>query len=269
MAGQTYLPIEILDYVQTHAPPEESPYGIGQTELARALGYHPCSMSRPLADLVQGGFLQSRRAAVRDGVRKQLTYRITEPGRVRLQKETREIPILSGEIPAPPHPFLGRKEELAQLSTLVRGEGDAIILVDGAPGMGKTTLVSRHLRESGRGRIPFWFTVRAASSPRQLVTALAHALQVLGAQQLAYYAQLPRPPTPMEVADLTRRALGGRKLVAVVDDAQLAGPELRRFLREFTQGLMRGDGHRFYVVSQGTNLEDLGGAPIHRLTLGG
>ena len=269
MAGQTHLPIEILDYVQTHAPAEDSPYGIGQAELARALGYHPCSMSRPLAELVEGGLLQRRRALVRDGKRKQLTYRITEPGRVHLRKETREVPLLSGEIPAPPHPFLGRKEEMSHLAGFVRGEEDVVVLVDGPPGMGKTALVSRHLREGRRGRMPFWFTVRAASTPRHFVTALAHSLQALGAQQLAYYSQLPRPPTPKEVADLTRRSLGDRKLTAVIDDVQLAGSEMRRFLREFAEGLMRGDGYRLYVISQEAHLEEWGRAPSHRLSLGG
>ena len=51
MGLQTYLPIEILDYVQTHEPSDEAVYGIGQRELAKALGYHPCSMSRPLEQL--------------------------------------------------------------------------------------------------------------------------------------------------------------------------------------------------------------------------
>ncbi len=269
MAGQTYLPIEILDYVQGHAPPEESPFGISQKELARALGYHPCSMSRPLESLVEDGLLEAKRRLVRDGIRKQLTYRLTESGRLKLRRETREVPILSGEIPAPPHPFLGRREELSILLEYIRGGQDATVLIDGPPGMGKTALVSRHLRDTRRGRIPFWFTVRSSSSPRQFVTALAHSLQSLGSQQLAYYSQLPKPPTAKEVADLARRALKDTQLVAVVDDTHLAPAELRRFLREFAQGLMKGDGHRLYFISQEAALPDIQDAPTHRLTVGG
>ncbi|MGA8664907.1 MAG: AAA family ATPase [Thermoplasmata archaeon] len=269
MAGQTYLPIEILDYVQTHAPAEDSVFGISQKELARALGYHPCSMSRPLDTLVGEGLLTSRRKLVRDGVRKQITYSLTEEGWTRLRRETKEIPVLSGEIPAPPHPFLGRKEELTQLADFVRGGEGSAVFVEGAPGMGKTALVSRHLRETRRGRIPFWFTVRVASSPRHFVSALAHSLQVLGARQLAYYAQLPRPPTPKEVADLTSRALGSRQLVAVVDDTQLSSSELRRFLKEFAQGLIRGAGHRLYFISQEAPIFELEQVQTYHLAVGG
>jgi tetratricopeptide (TPR) repeat protein len=86
---------------------------------------------------------------------------------------------------------------------------------------------------------------------------------------LAYYAQLPRPPTAKEVADLLRRLLGDRKMVAVVDDIHLAGSELRRFLKEFTVGLMRGDGHRLYFISQEASFEELAAVPLHRLSVGG
>ena len=104
MGLQTYLPIEILDYVQTHEPAEDAAYGISQRELAKALGYHPCSMSRPLDQLVEEGLLNSRRGLVPDGRRKQLVYRLTPDGRTRLKRETREVPILSGELPRPPIP---------------------------------------------------------------------------------------------------------------------------------------------------------------------
>ncbi|HTT46142.1 MAG TPA: AAA family ATPase [Thermoplasmata archaeon] len=268
MGAQTYVPIEILDYVETHAPPAESPFGISQRELAKALGYHPCSMSRPLNALVKDGFLSQGRGMVREGIRKQITYRITEPGRSRLHRETRDVPLLAGEIPPPPHPFLGRKDELAQLSDFARG-GGGITFIDGPPGMGKTALISRHLRTVKRGRIPFWFSVRQTSSPRQFVLALTHALSSLGAQQLAYYTQLPRAPVPREVADLVARAIGDRTLVAVVDDVQMASPDMKDFLSSFTSSLIRQGDHQFYLVSQGEPAFGAEGATTHRLTIGG
>jgi len=268
MGAQTYLPIEILDYVETHAPPDESPFGISQRELAKALGYHPCSMSRPLASLVGAGYLTRDRGLVREGVRKQLTYQITEPGRTRLHRETRDVPLLSGAIPPPPHPFLGRKDELAQLRDFSR-EGGGITFVDGPPGMGKTALVSRHLRSIKRGRIPFWFSVRPASSPRQFVSALTHALSSLGAHQLAYYTQLPRPPVAREVADLVARSLGDRPLAAVIDDVQMAGPDMMAFLGSFTHILVSRGNYQFYLVSQAEPAFGPQDVATHRLTIGG
>jgi tetratricopeptide (TPR) repeat protein/DNA-binding MarR family transcriptional regulator len=268
MGAQTYLPIEILDYVETHAPSEDSPFGISQRELAKSLGYHPCSMSRPLEQLVEEGLLTTRRGLVREGQRKQLTYRITPDGRNRLRRETKEVPLLSGEIPPPPHPFLGRKDELGQLAEFSR-EGCPITFLDGPPGMGKTALISRHLRHVKQGRIPFWFTVRSSSSSRQFVSELSHALSFLGAQQLAYYVQLPKAPVAREVADLAGRALGDRTLAAVVDDVQQAGPDMKKFLTEFIQVLARNHEHRFFLVSQEAPIFEPSGIPSRRLTIGG
>lgn len=268
MGAQTYLPIEILDYVETHAPPSESPFGISQRELAKSLGYHPCSMSRPLAQLVTEGLLTKVRGLVREGQRKQLTYRITQDGLARLKRETKEVPLLSGEMPPPPHPFLGRKDELAQLADFSR-EDRCVVFVDGPPGMGKTALVSRHLRRVKQGRIPFWFSVRPASSPRQFVSALSHALSFLGVPQLAYYSQLPRQPVAREVADLVVRGLGDRSLAAVVDDLQMAGPDMRKFLTDFIQVLLRSAQHQIFLVSQEAPIFDSSVTPIHRIQVGG
>jgi len=268
MGLHTYLPIEILDYVQTHEPSDESVYGIGQRELAKALGYHPCSMSRPLDQLVTEGLLVTRRGLVRDGLRRQLTYRVTSAGLARLKRETREVPLLSGDIPPPPHPFLGRKEELDQLIEFSHA-GSSLTLIDGPPGMGKSALISRHLRRIKRGKIPFWFTVRPASSPRQFVSSLSHALSFLGNPQLAYYSQLPRNPVAREVADLAAAALGNRPLVAIFDDMHTAGPDLREFLAGFVTVLGGRGEHKFYVIGQETTPFDPPRIPTHRLTVGG
>jgi DNA-binding MarR family transcriptional regulator/tetratricopeptide (TPR) repeat protein len=244
---QTYLPTEILDYVETHAPPADSAFGISQRELAKSLGYHPCSMSRPLSDLVRDGFLHRQRGHVRGGERRQLVYGLTEKGRDHLKEQTREVPVLSGEIPAPPNPFVGRKPELKELWNYSK-EGGSVVFVQGGSGMGKTALVSRHVRRF-RGWVPFWFTIRVGSSVRQFTSALSHALSVLGAPQLAYYSQLPRQPVGREVADLVQRALGDRPLLAVIDDLQNADGDFRAFLKDLVQSI--GPEHRHLFLLMG------------------
>jgi DNA-binding MarR family transcriptional regulator/tetratricopeptide (TPR) repeat protein len=264
----SYLPAEILDYIETHAPTEPGGFGISQRELAKALGYHPCSMSRPLADLVHKGFLNSQRGNVRGGLRKQIVYRLTDDGKSQLRRETKDVPLLSGAIPPPPNPFFGRRPELEEMWEASRHSG--VIFVEGPPGIGKSALVSRHIRRLRAGRLPFWFTVRSGSTPRHVATALARALAPVGAQQLAYYAQLPRQPVGREVADLALRALGGRSLLAVLDDVQAAVPDMRRFIQELVDGLHREPSeHLFILVGQEPPAFTPARAPTHHLSLGG
>ncbi len=267
MPVQTQLPTEILDYVETHAPPPDSAFGISQRELAKSLGYHPCSMSRPLSELVQDGFLHRRRGHVRGGERRQLVYGLTEKGRDHLKEQTRDVPVLSGELPAPPNPFVGRKPELKELWNYSR-EGGSVVFVQGGSGMGKTALVSRHVRRF-RGWVPFWFTIRVGSSVRQFTSALSHALSVLGAPQLAYYSQLPRQPVGREVADLVQRALGDRPLLTVIDDLQNADPDFRAFVKDLVQSLAPERRHLFVLLGHDGPFFQPEKIATHHFVLGG
>jgi tetratricopeptide (TPR) repeat protein/DNA-binding transcriptional ArsR family regulator len=263
----SYLPAEILDYIETHAPPEESSTGISQAELSKALGYHRCSMSRPLAELLDEGLLRAQRGFVRGAIRKQLIYTLTEQGRNQLRRQSRDAPLLSGAIPAPPNPFLGRKPELHELEDFASGGG--VLFVEGRAGMGKTALVSKLIRKIRSGRAPFWFTIRAGSSPSHFSTALSHALAYLGAQQLAYYSQLPRQPIGREVSDLVQRTLGDRGLLAIIDDVQAGTGDMGRFLADFVAGFKRDRTDCFVFVSQEPPLFEPRHLPFHRIVLGG
>lgn len=264
----THLPIEILDYIETHEPPPEAIYGISQRELATALGYHACSMSRPLSELLGEGKIKARRGNVRGGARKQLVYILTDTGRQYLQRQTRDVPLLAGALPAPPNPFVGRKDELSLLREFSRNSG-SLTFLEGAPGMGKTALIARHLRTLKTGRIPFWFAVREGSSPRDLTLGLAHALAALGSPQLAYYAQLPRMPVGREVANLVARAVGDRQLVGVIDDVQYATADLRHFLEELVPSLLKDRADLLFFVGQHFPDFKWDGVPTHRVTVGG
>jgi tetratricopeptide (TPR) repeat protein/DNA-binding MarR family transcriptional regulator len=265
----SYLPTEILDYIETHRPADDAEYGIGQKELAKALGYHACSMSRPLSDLVRDGLLAVRRAPVRGGIRKQLVYQLTGSGRDRLRKKQHEVPILTPTLPPPPNPFVGRRDELRALAGFARGGGTAVHL-EGPSGVGKSALVARALRRLRLGKVPFWFTVRPASTSRHFTQALAHALSSLGSPQLAYYAQLPREPNGREVADLVRRALGDKEFVGVIDDAQASAPEFRGFLSEFAEAVVGRDrADLLVIISQEGPFLAPGRVPLQVLLLEG
>jgi tetratricopeptide (TPR) repeat protein len=265
--SKTYVLTEILDYVGTHTA-EGSAFGISQEELSRSLGYHRCSMSRPLSTLVRDHHLTSRRGLVRGGVRKQLVYHLTQEGRELLIRHTRDVPMLSADLPVPPRPFLGRREELRQLAVYSREPG-TVVGVQGGPGMGKTALVAYHIRRLKRGRVPFWFTIRPGSSPRHFLEAIAHALSQLGSSQLAYYAQVPGVPTGREVASLALRALGDLSLLAVIDDTQVAAADMRKFLSEFIAALVSEGKGLFVLVGQEPPFLPSDGPAIQKLMIGG
>ncbi len=135
--------------------------------------------------------------------------------------------------------------------------------------MGKTALVAQHVWRLKRGRIPFWFTARPGASPRHFLEAIAHALAPLGAAQLAYYAEVPRPPTGRVVASLVLKTLGDHTFLGVLDDVQLASPDLRSFLAEFFAAILPEGKTLFFLVGQEPPFLPAKGPEVHRLEIGG
>ena len=176
--------------------------------------------------------------------------------------------MLPAELPVPPRPFLGRRDELHRLSQY-SDDPESLIWVQGAPGMGKTALVAQHVWRLKRGRIPFWFTARPGASPRHFLEAIAHALAPLGAAQLAYYAEVPRPPTGRVVASLVLKTLGDHTFLGVLDDVQLASPDLRSFLAEFFAAILPEGKTLFFLVGQEPPFLPAKGPEVHRLEIGG
>ena len=97
--------------------------------------------------------------------------------------------MVAGAIPSPPEHFVGRRRSSAGSRKRPAPAGSSI--VEGAAGMGKTSLVTKYVRRLRSNRLRFWFTVRAGSLPSHLTLALAHSLANLGGQQLAQYLSAP------------------------------------------------------------------------------
>jgi tetratricopeptide (TPR) repeat protein/DNA-binding PadR family transcriptional regulator len=263
-------PGEILDYIGTHSGEQAEGYGVSQAELATYFAFNRCSMSRPLSTLVVKGWLKAHRAPVRGGHRKQLVYELTDRGRAHLTRQTRNVPLLGNEFPPAPNPFSGRAPELRELLQYSR-QGGGVVFIEGPSGIGKTSLISRHIRRLRTGRVLHWFTVRPGIAPHHFVTSLAHALAPLkSAPQIAYYAQLPRQPVGREVADLAARALGDRELVVVIDNVHAAESDMRKFLTEFLTAFLKDrHDHVFCIGQTAPILTPEQGIPTFRLTVSG
>ena len=71
------------------------------------------------------------------------------------------------------------------------------------------------------------------------------------------------------MASLVLRALGGHALLGVIDDVQLAGPDLRSFLSEFFPALLAEGKSLFFIVGQEPPFPISGSPEIRRLEIGG
>ncbi|WP_170177014.1 AfsR/SARP family transcriptional regulator [Myceligenerans xiligouense] len=148
--------------------------------------------------------------------------------------------------------FAGRAGELAVLESYVRehdcADAPAVVVVSGAPGTGKSTLVLRLARLIG-DRFPdaqlhldLGGTSAAPREPGELLATLLHGLGRFGH---------PLPESAEARAALFRSLVAGRRTLLVLDDAAHAGQ---------VRALLPPNGESVVVVTSRNGLTDLPGA---------
>ncbi|MEE1799985.1 tetratricopeptide repeat protein [Streptomyces sp. JV176] len=121
-------------------------------------------------------------------------------------------------LPVPSH-FTGRRDDLTALATLLGGDEDRpLIVVSGPAGIGKTTLVSRWLRDLQPdfpdGQLYADLRGHSVGDPARPAEILGHFLRALGARSV--------PTDPAELASLWRSRSAGLRIAVVLDNALTA-----------------------------------------------
>ncbi len=153
---------------------------------------------------------------------------------------TREAPVLQY--------FYGRRGELEQLKGLLAQR--PIVVLQGIPGIGKTTLAARLVEEWRGKRHLVWHQMRPWDTAEGLLRRLALFLQATGRPNLARYLQGTTSLDLTSVETILSRDLGGLEALLVFDDLQKASPtvvQVFTLLRTAMAGL---EGPRLLLVTR-------------------
>ncbi len=158
------------------------------------------------------------------------------------------------QLPASVADFTGRKQELADLLTRMPGEGMAVTVLAGMPGVGKTELAV-HAAHARRGAFPdgqlcAWLD--DGGSPRDPQIVLGELLRGLGV------ATGDIPVSRFEREAMYRSILAGRRVLVLADGATSAAQ---------VRPLLPGTAGSAVLVTSRSRLADLDGARI--IELGG
>jgi DNA-binding SARP family transcriptional activator len=119
------------------------------------------------------------------------------------------------QAPAPPADFVGRSDEVARAVAYLSGPGVPIVVLTGAPGMGKSAIAAVAALELRRrfadGQI--WAELGGVECPRHPQDVLADVLQSVGVQAGTIPAAGPAR------AAMYRSVLASRKVLVIADDA--------------------------------------------------
>ncbi|MFC0438168.1 BTAD domain-containing putative transcriptional regulator [Kutzneria buriramensis] len=140
-----------------------------------------------------------------------------EPGSEPVEATAAPLPVR--QLPLPVLDFVGRVEQVAEVTTALVARTPSVVAVAGGPGVGKSSLVVRaaHLVSESFPDGQLYFDLAATSdTPQQPAQLLADALRALSVAGNAI------PPRLTERAALYRSLLADRRMLVVLEDAGAA-----------------------------------------------
>lgn len=175
--------------------------------------------------------------------------------------ETRAL-VLNPFVMAIPHPepFVGRDAEMAALAG-----PDRVVVVEGMPGIGKTSLVARFAQEQAKSKAVFWHSFRGVESLNWLANRFAVFLAHHGNRALL--EAIERGAEPADKRGLMLHALDDARLVIILDDVHRCEDEA---VRSWISDAVKQGGRAKVVLASRERLRyDPSSPSVRLLQLGG
>jgi tetratricopeptide (TPR) repeat protein len=126
--------------------------------------------------------------------------------------------------------FFGREAEMRILNDFV-GEGSTrLLVIQGIPGIGKTTLVAKFAQDVRERVHVFWFKLHEWVNCKGLLRPLAEFLSQLGKKNLEWYLAQTEMPAVGEVCQIIETDMKDLSAVLIIDDLQKAAPDVSKML---------------------------------------
>jgi tetratricopeptide (TPR) repeat protein/DNA-binding MarR family transcriptional regulator len=137
-----------------------------------------------------------------------------------------------GMVPAETEEFVGRSSELERLRTaMVRRKGGPLV-VDGMPGIGKTSTTAQAVREIAKDGPAFWHDFVEGGGARSLLEALGYYLLQRDRPLLFRCLTSLTEDKLQEAVPVIRREFGSLRAILVFDNFHRAGAQARGFLAQ-------------------------------------
>lgn len=126
--------------------------------------------------------------------------------------------------------FFGREREIASLIGLLDSPNKRMIIINGIPGIGKTTLLAKYAQQVRDRTNVFWYKVHEWANLKALLRPMAEFLSQTGRKNLEWYLNQTEAPLVSEVAHILEADLKEVSALLIFDDVHKADPTVLEFL---------------------------------------
>lgn len=234
------------------------PEAMCQSGIAKGVGVRRSHISSVIKNLRSKDLVEERLAHIRGGKRRRKVYQLTFKGKSdakgivdSLEREGTPLDVVLGKepsvvetkasvlVPAIKY-FFGREEELVSFWEWLNTDGARAFVVQGIPGIGKTTFLTKAIEAptSNGNRSVFFYTVKEWSGLHSMLTSLSTFLSEMGIGTLTNIVR-GHGPLPMDIDTVAKAVLEAGELLIVLDDVQNADDKLVHFLAALLQSETR------------------------------
>jgi ATP/maltotriose-dependent transcriptional regulator MalT len=126
--------------------------------------------------------------------------------------------------------FYGREREIRILSDLLTSENKRMVVINGIPGIGKTTLLAKFAQNVRDRTNVFWYKVHEWANLKALLRPLAEFLSQMGRRNLEWYLNQTEAPLVGEATHILETDLKDVSVLLIFDDVHKAEPSVLEFL---------------------------------------
>jgi len=126
--------------------------------------------------------------------------------------------------------FFGREREMEVLSGLLTSDTKRMVVINGIPGIGKTTLLAKFAQLVRESTNVFWYKVHEWANLKALLRPLAEFLSQMGRRNLEWYLNQTEAPLVGEATHILETDLKDVSVLLIFDDVHKAEPSVLEFL---------------------------------------
>jgi tetratricopeptide (TPR) repeat protein len=126
--------------------------------------------------------------------------------------------------------FFGRQKEIGLLGDLLTSEVARMVVINGIPGIGKTTLLAKFAQTVRESTNVFWYKVHEWANLKALLRPLAEFLSQMGRRNLEWYLNQTEKPMVGEVSHILEADLKDLSVLLIFDDVHKADTTVMEFL---------------------------------------